>query len=215
MSTTLRKRQHVDYSRIGTDFTVNENDRTHLPKGWYYVGDLCYVIGRNSGAEESDWDTVCEETSFSSNEWYKIIRKQEGVPPYYIFMGHTAYGDGEYPNEDDKRETYPVDSGTIGCLYLDNLEDEERNEILKKVTELDEGDSPCGHIHRFDTKVDFKCDDDEQEGRFEICGGELCIVTGDDEEEDDEEDEEDDDESSDKELYGDEDSDEDSEEEDD
>jgi hypothetical protein len=167
MPKTLRKRQHVDYSRVGTDFTVDETDCKHLPKGWYYVGDLSYVI-----CDDSDLDVMCDRVQPFNNEWMKIER--EGKPTYYVFFVNTSNGVQRYLNESNKHESYLTYSDVVGCLYLDNLDEEERKKIIKQVAEPDEVDK-YGHLHYFDTRVDFNGDDET--GRLTFCGNTLCICS--------------------------------------
>lgn len=87
-------------------------DKNMMPgDAWYYVGDLCYVM-------HDVWSEVCE-LMFPVGS----IRAKEGIftlkdGRQFAIFG-TAYGDGTYFDEDG--DSYPVDSGTIGCIKKDDI----------------------------------------------------------------------------------------------
>lgn len=62
-------------------------------------------------------------------------------------MGSTAYGDGTYL--DREGHEYPVDSGTIGCVLLENI-------------------APCGHGNVIDIPEDFILD--VSDGKISLIG---------------------------------------------
>lgn len=85
---------------------------TSLPPGTYYIGDLCYVM-------DTEWDEIHSlcfpddgsevQGSFSLNSGVRFAK-------YF-----TAYGDGVYYDQTGHR--YLVDSGSIGCVRLDDVTD--------------------------------------------------------------------------------------------
>ena len=87
-----------------------------MKAGKYYVGDLCYVM-------HPQWDEVCEllfagRTDHGCNEG--VFKLANGVE---FAMFNTAYGDGTY--EDREGRMYPVDSGSIGCILVSDVNDNE------------------------------------------------------------------------------------------
>jgi hypothetical protein len=87
-----------------------------MKAGKYYVGDLCYVM-------HPQWDEVCKllfagRTDHGCNEG--VFTLANGVE---IACFNTAYGDGTY--EDREGRVYPVDSGSIGCILVDDIADPE------------------------------------------------------------------------------------------
>ena len=80
-----------------------------MPAGTYYVGDLCYVL------QGSDWDDVIDLMFPDSRSGHYGEHTLMDGRKFAILR--TAYGDGEYP--DDRGNSYPVDSGTIGCILTD------------------------------------------------------------------------------------------------
>lgn len=76
-----------------------------LPAGTYYVGDLCYVLGRD------DYDEIVCTFRYNDGEVHT-------VNGYTFAWTSTAYGDGCYT--DSKGNEYPVDAGLIGILRVDN-----------------------------------------------------------------------------------------------
>jgi len=138
-----------------------------MPAGTYYVGDLCYVI------KNGEWDEVVDLNFPNSDSRVngEFVLKS-GVK---IANFGTAYGDGRYQDQDGKE--YHVDSGSIGCILLSDI-----NTKIKGV------DTSSGHIHLFEE--DFNVH--EYDGL--IIFGHLAIdtsgtVINDEEDEDDEYDE--------------------------
>jgi len=78
---------------------------TVFPAGRYYIGDLCYVF------TDKEWEELCKMELWNgdSHEFKGKI----------IYSDGTAYGDGEY--NDQKGNSYPVDSGTIGIAPVEIL----------------------------------------------------------------------------------------------
>ncbi len=88
-----------------------------------YVGDLCYVFS------DENWKLVCNvlnpiiegnphweggRLSFTNTDGKKVE----------IFIGLTAYGDGRY-FPDDGNNPLLVDSGTLGCVSLDDCDEKD------------------------------------------------------------------------------------------
>ena len=84
-----------------------------MKAGTYYVGDLCYVIA------DKDWNEVCKLTIVEN----RCIEGEFMLADGRRFaMYTTRWGDGSY--YDNKRlNSYCVDSGTIGCILLDDVKD--------------------------------------------------------------------------------------------
>lgn len=73
-----------------------------MKAGTYYIGDLCYVMHK-------EWDEVCNnledgEHTLADGRTYAIYG--------------TAHGDGCY---DSAKGSIDVDSGTIGCILVDDI----------------------------------------------------------------------------------------------
>ena len=136
-----------------------------MKAGKYYVGDLCYVM-------HPQWEEVCEllfagRTDHGCNEGEFTLKN--GVK-FAIY--NTAYGDGTYQDLWNDGE-YPVDSGSIGCIRVEDVDDAEA--WLDGMTEW-----------TFDK--DFETSTDGER----ITIGRVCIDTGwEDAVEEDEYDEED------------------------
>ena len=109
-----------------------------LPAGKYYVGDLCYVM-------HNEWDEVCKLTLADDYLDQGCFKLGNGVR---FAMLRTAYGDGCY--EDREGREYAVDSGTIGCVKVDDITEEVREDL--------------GNIIEFNT--DFYVSTNGQELRF-------------------------------------------------
>jgi len=82
---------------------------TQLPAGCYLIADLCYVF---SGER---WDEVCDLLQ-SVGDDCAIYELADGTR---FGLLCTAYGDGEFL--DLSGASYGVDSGTIGCVLLQDL----------------------------------------------------------------------------------------------
>jgi hypothetical protein len=94
-----------------------------LQKGVYYIGDLCYVM-------DQEWEEVCDLIRGDQYPNEGQFRLSDGRQ-FAIF--NTAYGDGEY--YDMQGRSYSVDSGTLGCIKVDNLT-EDVDENLGNVVEM-------------------------------------------------------------------------------
>lgn len=86
-----------------------------MPAGRYYIGDLCYVM-------HNEWDEVCN-LFFPPNE--PAGRGHEGE--FTLKDGRrfasfgTRWGDGTYIS--NIRTRHLVDSGSIGCIRVDDIQD--------------------------------------------------------------------------------------------
>lgn len=126
-----------------------------MKSGRYYVGDLCYVM-------EAQWDEVMHliVDKKSNNLKSGEFELSNGVR-FAIY--ETAWGDGIF--EDQEGRSYGVDSGTIGCILVDEINDSD-------------ADLDSGNI--IDFHSDFKCN--YSEGVISI--GKIKIDTDPDDEED-------------------------------
>jgi hypothetical protein len=82
---------------------------TLLPAGCYLFCDLCYPF---SGRQ---WDEVCDLLQVKG-EGHGIYELADGTR---FGLLCTAHGDGEFP--DNLGNSYGVDSGTLGCVRLQDL----------------------------------------------------------------------------------------------
>ena len=80
-----------------------------MQAGKYYVGDLCYVLGDR-------WDEVCNIIIVDNQCLDGEFELEDGTK--FAIYG-AAYGDGFY--SDQRANGYPVDSGSIGCVLVDQI----------------------------------------------------------------------------------------------
>lgn len=100
---------------------TNPDGSLTLPKGEYYIGDLCYV------QKLSDvWDDFC-------NEFFRVEHSE--VAGVEFFAAGTAYGDGGYTGSDGIE--YAVDAGLIGIISAKHLTAEDRAKDYVNVTKFD------------------------------------------------------------------------------
>ena len=93
-----------------------------MPLGKYYIGDLCYVLS------DEEWEQVCKITI----DGFKCIEGEFNLPDGRRFaMYNTAYGDGLYKDGNDRE--YSVDSGTIGCILLDDIKADKYDESFDRL----------------------------------------------------------------------------------
>jgi hypothetical protein len=97
-----------------------------FPAGKYWVGDLCYVM-------HNEWDEVCKLT-IKDNECLEGVFTLANGTRFAMFK--TAWGDGCY--EDQTGREYAVDSGSIGCVAVDAITEEEIREDLGNIIEFTE-----------------------------------------------------------------------------
>jgi hypothetical protein len=92
-----------------------------MPAGKYYIGDLCYVMS-------DDWDEVCDLTIKDC----KVINGEFEMKDGRRFaMYSTKYGDGLYRSNIGTK--HAVDSGTIGCILVDDIIDIPKFEVDGKL----------------------------------------------------------------------------------
>jgi hypothetical protein len=81
--------------------------------GTYYVGDLCYVL-------HDEWDEACK-LMFAGRDDHNCNQGEFNLSDGRRFAIYsTAYGDGTY--EDQNGRSYGVDSGSIGCILLSDID---------------------------------------------------------------------------------------------
>lgn len=88
-----------------------------MKAGKYWIGDLCYVM-------ESDWREVCQKTLSTNDVSEGEFELADGTK---FAMLNTAYGDGTYYDQNGRG--YSVDSGTIGCILVDDIKGFETAEV--------------------------------------------------------------------------------------
>jgi len=81
-----------------------------MPAGKYYIGDLCYVMA------DDEWLDICDITIQGTRVLEGEFQLKDGRR---FAMYSTAYGDGVY--YDEYGHSYSVDSGSIGCILLDDI----------------------------------------------------------------------------------------------
>ena len=137
-----------------------------MPAGTYYVGDLCYVM-------HDEWTECCElffkgRSDHGCNEG--VFQLKDGR----MFANfNTDYGDGRYSS--NTPNSFCVDSGSIGCIKLEDIRDETYSSDMI---------SDLGAI------VTFEDDFVVSERNGTISFGDLDIYTGEDPNYQDEEEEE-------------------------
>lgn len=130
-----------------------------MKAGIYYVGDLCYVI------RDDDWDEVCSITTTRTECLHGEFALSDGRK---FAMYGTYWGDGEYSDQQKRR--YLVDSGTIGCVLmsdLDDIADTHGGQVIEfkedfYTSRSDDGVIKIGHI-TINTRSDDNYDDEEEE----------------------------------------------------
>ena len=81
-----------------------------MKSGTYYVGDLCYVL-------HDEWDEVCQLTINGNRAIGGEFNLKDGRR---FAMYNTMYGDGTYHDQQGKE--YWVDSGSIGCILMRDID---------------------------------------------------------------------------------------------
>ena len=82
-----------------------------MKAGKYFIGDICYVLS-------SRWDEVCDLIIDGNVCKDGVFALSDGTE--FAIFG-TAHGDGYY--YDQMNNGYPVDSGSIGCVLFDKIDD--------------------------------------------------------------------------------------------
>jgi hypothetical protein len=88
-----------------------------MTAGKYYIGDLCYVM-------HDRWDEFCALTCTDNRVLDGEFNLKDGTR-FATFT--TKWGDGVY--EDEQGNEYPVDAGLIGCIRIDDIAAEERENV--------------------------------------------------------------------------------------
>ena len=119
-----------------------------MQQGTYYIGDLCYVIN------DENWKEVCALMFPDSQEPYKRTEGEMQLKDGRKFaIFGTAFGDGFYDHE------IGVDSGTIGCIKVEDVDDPEglKSGFLTKMNEFTpyskEGNMHFGEVNIDTTKL--------------------------------------------------------------
>ncbi len=93
-----------------------------MPAGLYYVGDLAYVL-------HDEWYECCNlffrgRTDRGCNEGEFNLKDGRRFANF-----NTVFGDGEYI--DNRGRSYGVDSGSIGCVLLTDIDLENADNFLR------------------------------------------------------------------------------------
>jgi hypothetical protein len=129
----------------------------------YYIGDLCYVMSE-------EWEDVCD--AFYSGDDEPLYELKDGRT---FFMLNTAYGDGQY--NDQNGLPYAVDSGSIGAIKVDDIRGSKLAGVLER---------GLGHVHEFPYELTGL---DVEDTNGILCFADVAIDTaGADFEEDDDDD---------------------------
>lgn len=91
-----------------------------MPAGKYYVGDLCYVM-------HPEWDECCElffegRSDCGCNNGEFTLKDGRRFASY-----GTAFGDGVYTSS--LGTSHCVDSGSIGCIRVEDIRDDSYENI--------------------------------------------------------------------------------------
>lgn len=86
-----------------------------MPAGWYYIGDLCYVM-------HDEWNEVCDLFFPPGPHDVPEVQGEFVLADGRRFASFgTAYGDGTYRSNIDT--DHSVDSGSIGCILVSDIRD--------------------------------------------------------------------------------------------
>ena len=130
-----------------------------MKAGMYYVGDLCYALGDR-------WTEVCDLIIKDHTCLDGEFELKDGTK--FAIYG-TAHGDGFY--SDQHANGYPVDSGTIGCVLVDQITEGELDESLGNVFHFEEdfetgeedGTIMIGHLEIYTSHEEDDEEDDDEE----------------------------------------------------
>lgn len=91
-----------------------------MPAGRYYIGDLCYVM-------HDEWKEVCD-LFYPPGVSGRGVEGEFALKDGRRFASFTtAYGDGEYRSSINT--LHSVDSGSIGCILMEDIRDTTYNNI--------------------------------------------------------------------------------------
>ena len=131
-----------------------------MPAGRYYIGDLCYVM-------HPEWDEFCAITI----KGHQCLEGEFTLADGRRFATFgTAYGDGTYRSNIGTEHC--VDSGSIGCIRVEDIRDDQYNNIeeLGAIVEFDrpfevskdQGLIVVGHVE-IETAGDYDWDEENEE----------------------------------------------------
>lgn len=147
-----------------------------MKAGQYYIGDLCYVFSNET------WQKVCDITIADN----KSHEGEFDVDGKAFALHRTAYGDGVYETVGGDGSHLGVDSGTIGCVLVKDMEvDLERAHQLGMVIDMPYGfstkyDDGTIHFGRITVETDpkltpcYQCGDDFKEDELDHGYCESC-----------------------------------------
>jgi hypothetical protein len=87
-------------------------EKTMMPAGTYYIGDLCYVM-------DGEWNEFCQLTIKDNTCLQGKFTLADGRE-FASFS--TRYGDGEYRASNGAK--LGVDAGLIGCIKVEDITDD-------------------------------------------------------------------------------------------
>lgn len=123
-----------------------------MSAGKYYIGDLSYVMNKQ-------WEDVCH-LMFSSLEEDGEFKLENGI----CFASYSTYaGDGNYLDLSGRQ--YSVDAGLIGCIRVEDIDDEKADLEGGQVIEFKEPFetfSEDGHIVFGHIEINTKGSDEEE-----------------------------------------------------
>lgn len=125
-----------------------------MQAGKYYVGDLCYVLSDR-------WDEVCDLIIVDHKCLDGEFELKDGTR--FAIYG-TAYGDGTYP--DQYGNGYPVDSGSIGCVLVEDITEGVLDDWLGNIFDFTESfttDSEDGVIMIGEVVIDTRGESEEED----------------------------------------------------
>lgn len=134
-----------------------------MPAGNYYIGDLCYAM-------HDEWNEMCDlffgGRNSGCNEGEFTLKDGRRFANF-----NTAYGDGTY--EDLLGRSYAVDSGSIGCILMEDIDVlDDRNYIrLGQVVVMPEPFEVCsvhGVIGFGTIQINTDPRDDEEEPDYDF-----------------------------------------------
>lgn len=144
------------------DLELKENE---LPKGDYVISDPCYVLSE----ENYDKLIYSDKLDEKGNKEFEPLDGVGSIDGISLFNHSTRWGDGRY--YDDERYEYGVDSGQIGCIPME-LVDEDKLKDVDGERKRDDG-STFYLIRKIHFPQNFECS--YENGVFFI--GDLIIKT--------------------------------------
>lgn len=134
-----------------------------MKAGKYYVGDLCYVM-------HPEWDELCDlffagRADHGCNQGEFTLKDGRQIASF-----NTSWGDGTY--ESNVGTTHCVDSGSIGCIRVEDIRDNtyDKIESLGAIVDFEDdfevysknGVIVIGHV-----RIDTEWTDEEEEDYYE------------------------------------------------